>query len=74
MLYLLLTLVMLMTMDHFVTSMDQFDKSEESIDAPFQREWNIINQVGGAILLLSKNFFWFACYVWNVLTLSQRSS
>ena len=56
MLYLLLTLVMLMTMDHFITFIDQFDKSEESIDAPFQREWNIINQVGGAILLLLKNF------------------
>ena len=42
--YLLLTLVMVMTIDHFITSMDQFDKSEESIDAPFQRKWNIINQ------------------------------
>ena len=63
MLYLLLTLVMLMTMDHIITSTDQFDKSEESIDAPFQREWNIINQVGGAILLLFKNFLWPACYV-----------
>ena len=41
-----------MTMDHIITSTDQFDKSEESIDAPFQREWNIINQVGGTILLL----------------------
>ena len=29
----------------FISSMEQFDKSEESIDAPFQREWNIINQV-----------------------------
>ena len=56
MLYLLLTLVMLMTMDYLITSLDQFDKSEESIDAPFQREWNIINQVGGTILLLFKNF------------------
>ena len=45
-----------MTMDYLITSLDQFDKSEESIDAPFQREWNIINQVGGAILLLLKNF------------------
>ena len=36
MLYLLLTLVMLMTMDYLITSLDQFDKSEESIDAPFQ--------------------------------------
>ena len=51
MLYLLLTLVLLMTMDYLITSTDQFDKSEESIDAPFQREWNIINQVGGAVLL-----------------------
>ena len=56
MLYLLLTLVMLMTMDHVITSMDQFDKSEESIDASFQREWNIINQVGGEVLLLFMNF------------------
>ena len=53
--YLLLTLVMVMTIDHFITSMDQFDKSEESIDAPFQRKWNIINQGGGAVLLLLKN-------------------
>ena len=30
----------------FISSMEQFDKSEESIDAPFQREWNINNQVG----------------------------
>ena len=29
----------------FISSMEQFDKSEESIDAPFQREWNINNQV-----------------------------
>ena len=63
-----------MTMDHFITSMDQFDKSEESIDAPFQREWNIINQVGGAILLLFKNSPRPATYVWNALKLSQRSS
>ena len=52
-----------MTMDYLITSMDQFDKSEESIDAPFQREWNIINQVGGAIFLLLKNFLWPGSYV-----------
>ena len=63
MLCLLLTLVMLMTMDHFITCMDQFDKSEKTIDAPFQREWNITNQVGGAILLLFKNFLRPASYV-----------
>ena len=63
-----------MTMDHIITLLDQFDKSEESIDAPFQREWNIINQVGGAILLLFKNFLRPASYMWNALTLSQRSS
>ena len=63
MLYLLLTLVMLMTMDYLITSLDQFDKSEESIDAPFQREWNIINQVGGAIFLLLKNFLRPGSYV-----------
>ena len=38
----------------FISSMEQFDKSEKSIDAPFQREWNIINQVasGSPQLLL----------------------
>ena len=45
----------------FISSMEQFDKSEESIDAPFQREWNINNQVEIGVGVLTFFFFQSRC-------------